>query len=257
MLRIMAIGDVVGSVGCRFLRERLPAFKKAERIDMVIANGENSADGNGITPSSAEYLFSSGVDVITGGNHSFRRRECYSFYDDSPFLLRPANYPPGSTPGMGFCVYDMGRVQLGVISLMGTMFMDSLDDPFTCADRIIEQIGTKITVVDFHAEATAEKIALAYWLDGRVSAVFGTHTHVQTADERIFPGGTGYITDVGMTGPVDSVLGVVPQLAVRKFREKLPVRFETASGACCMDCIIYEIDEKTGKTISLKRTKIL
>lgn len=255
-MRILVIGDIVGSVGCRFLRSKLPALKKAEGIDMVIANGENSADGNGITPSSAEYIFSSGVDVITGGNHSFRRKEVYGVYDENPFLLRPANFPEGSTPGKGDTVFDMGRLQVGVISLMGNMYMDLCDDPFRTADRLIGKLGTKITIVDFHAEATAEKLALAYYLDGRVSAVFGTHTHVQTADETVFENGTGYITDVGMTGPVRSVLGVKPELAVRKFTEKLPVRFDLAQGDCKMDCLLLDIDEKTGKTIYLKRMEL-
>ena len=255
-MRILAIGDIVGTIGCKFLREKLPQLKKTEGIDLVIANGENSADGNGITPSAANFIFSSGVDIITGGNHSFRRKECYPMYDESPFLLRPANYPDGTTPGKGFAVYDFGRIQVGVINLMGCMFLESLDDPFSAADKLIEKLGTRITVVDFHAEATAEKLALAYYLDGRVSAFFGTHTHVQTADEMILPNGTGYITDVGMTGPAVSVLGVKKELAIKKFREKLPVRFETADGKCKMNCIIYEINEKNGTAISLKRLEI-
>ena len=255
-MKILAIGDIVGTIGCKFLREKIPALKKTEGIDLVIANGENSADGNGITPSSANYIFSSGVDIITGGNHSFRRKECYPFYDESPFLLRPANFPEGSTPGKGFAVYDFGRLQVGVINLMGCMYMESLDDPFRTADRLIGELGTRITIVDFHAEATAEKLALAYYLDGKVSAVFGTHTHVQTADETILEKGTGYITDVGMTGPISSVLGVRPELAIRKFRDKLPVRFDLADGKCKLDCIIFEIDEKTGSTISIKRIEL-
>ena len=252
-MRILAIGDVVGTVGCRFLRSKLPALKKSERIDLTIANGENSADGNGITPSSAEYLFSSGVDVITGGNHSFRRRECYPFYETSPFLLRPGNYPESTTPGSGCVVYDMGRYQVGIINLMGCMFIENLEDPFRTADRLIRERGTKITVVDFHAEATAEKRALGFYLDGRVSAFFGTHTHVQTADEQILEKGCGYITDVGMTGTISSVLGVKPELAISKFRDKLPVRFDLAEGECRMDCIIFDIDEKTGRTAEVKR----
>lgn len=255
-MRILAIGDIVGSVGCRFLRERLPALKRAEKIDLVIANGENSADGNGVTPASAEFIFSSGVDIITGGNHSFRRKEAYPYYDEAPYLLRPANFPEGSTPGKGYAVYDMGRVQVGVINLMGTMFLESLDDPFRKADELIKRLGTKITVVDFHAEATAEKLALAYYLDGRVSAMFGTHTHVQTADEIILENGTGYITDVGMTGPVRSVLGVQPELAIRKFRDRLPVRFDLAGGDCKLDCILFDIDERSGKALSAQRMEI-
>ena len=255
-MRILAIGDVVGSIGCGFLRQKLPLLKKSENIDLVIANGENSADGNGITPSSAQFLFSSGVDIITGGNHSFRRKECLEYYDQSEYLLRPANYPKGSTPGKGSCIYDFGRVQVGVINLSGCVYMDALDDPFREADRRIKELGTRIVIVDFHAEATAEKRAMGFYLDGRVSAVFGTHTHVQTADETVLPGGTGYITDVGMTGPVLSVLGVKPELAVKKFREKLPVKFELATGECHMDCILFDIEEKTGKTISAKRIEI-
>lgn len=255
-MKILAIGDVVGKIGCEFLREKLPSLKQREGVGLVIANGENSSDGNGITPSSAEYLFSSGVDIITGGNHSFRRKECYEYYERSPYLLRPANFPEGTTPGNGYAVYDMGRIQVGVINLMGCMYLESLNDPFDTADRILSRIKTAITIVDFHAEATAEKLALAYYLDGRVSAMFGTHTHVQTADEMIFENGLGYITDVGMTGPAVSVLGVKPELTIRKFREKLPVRFETAQGKCKMNCILFDVDEKSGKTVSVKRMDI-
>ena len=256
IMKILAIGDVVGSIGCRFLREKLPSLKKSEGIDMVIANGENSADGNGITPSAADFLFASGVDVITGGNHSFRRRESYDLYDESPFLLRPANFPEETTPGKGYTVYDFGRIQVGVINLMGCMYLERPDDPYTVVDRLIKKLDTKICIVDFHAEATAEKLALAYYLDGKVSAVFGTHTHVQTADEQILENGTGYITDVGMTGPVRSVLGVQPELASKKFKDKLPLRFDLASGECKMNCILFDIDDKNGKTISLKRMEI-
>ncbi len=256
-MNILAIGDVVGSVGCRFLREKLPALKKKENIGLVIANGENSSDGNGITPASAEFLFSSGVDVITAGNHTFRRRESYDMFDECQTLIRPANYPQATTPGRGYTVYDLGRQQVAVINLMGCLFMEPLDDPYITIDRILSEIDTKLIVLDFHAEATAEKLALAYYLDGRISAFFGTHTHVQTADERILPKGTGYITDLGMTGPYESVLGVKPELAIKKFREKLPVRFELASGSCEMDCVLFSVDERSGKTVSVKRLKIL
>ncbi len=255
-MRILAIGDVVGAVGCEFLRSRLPELKKNEKIDLVVANGENSATGNGITPESADYLFSSGVDIITGGNHSFRRREAPEMHDEFPFLLRPANYPERTTPGRGYTLYDMGRIQVGIVNLLGCVYMESLESPFDAADRIIKELETRIVIVDFHAEATSEKLALAYYLDGRVSAIFGTHTHVQTADEKILKNGTGYITDVGMTGPDESVLGVESSLVIRKFREKLPVRFETAHGLCRMDCIIFDIDDKSGRTISLKRIQI-
>lgn len=255
-MNILAIGDVVGSIGCRFLRQKLPDLKKREEIDLVIANGENSADGNGITPSSANFLFDSGVNIITAGNHTFRRKECYSFFDSSEYLLRPANYPNGTTPGHGFAVYDFGFTKAAVINLMGCMYMDNLDDPYRVADDILKRVDAKIVVLDFHAEATAEKLAMAYYLDGRVSAMFGTHTHVQTADERIFKNGTGYITDVGMTGPCESVLGVRPELAIKKFKEKLPVRFELADGKCKMDCIKFTVDSLTGKTVDIKRMEI-
>lgn len=255
-MNILAIGDVVGSVGCRFLRERLPELKRREKIDFVICNGENSSDGNGITPASAQQIFAAGADVITGGNHSFRRKEAYPFYESCECLIRPANFPENTTPGKGFVLYDMGRTQILVINLMGCMYLDSLDCPFHTVDKILSENKCKIIILDFHAEATAEKLAMGYYLDGRVSAVFGTHTHVQTADETILPNGTGYITDVGMTGPVNSVLGVKPELAIKKFTEKLPVRFDLANSPCKLDCIIFQIDEKTGRTISIKRIEI-
>lgn len=187
-MNILAIGDVVGSIGCKFLRAHLPQLKKVKGVDLVIANGENSADGNGITPTSARFLFDSGVDVITAGNHTFRRKESYELFDSCETLLRPANFP-SLAPGRGFCVVDMGRIQVGVLNLMGVVYMESMDSPFDVADRILAEGVPKITLVDMHAEATGEKRSLAYYLDGRVSAVFGTHTHVQTADEGILDNG--------------------------------------------------------------------
>jgi metallophosphoesterase (TIGR00282 family) len=254
-MNILAIGDVVGSIGCRFLRSHLPTLKKLKAIDLVVVNGENSADGNGLTPVSVQYLFDSGADVVTSGNHSFRRRESYDLYDSCETLLRPANFPP-SAPGKGFCVVDMGRIQVGVLNLMGVVYMESMESPFDCADRILAKGVPKITVVDFHAEATGEKRSFAWYLDGRVSAVFGTHTHVQTADECVLPKGTGYISDLGMTGPIDSVLGVKPELTIQKMRTKMPVRFAIAEGACRIDGAIFSVDESTGKTISVERLEI-
>lgn len=254
-MNVLAIGDVVGSIGCRFLRAHLPQLKKIKGIDLVIANGENSADGNGVTPVSARYLFDSGVDVITAGNHTFRRRESYELFDSCETLLRPANFPAGA-PGRGFCVVDMGRVQVGVINLMGVVYMESMDSPFDVADRILAEGVPKITVIDFHAEATGEKGAFARYLDGRVSAVFGTHTHVQTADECVLQGGTGFISDLGMTGPIHSVLGVKPELVIQKMRTKMPVRFDLSDGPCAMGCALFHIDEKTGKTVSVERMRI-
>ncbi|WP_416201040.1 MAG: 2',3'-cyclic-nucleotide 2'-phosphodiesterase [Thermocaproicibacter melissae] len=255
-MNILAIGDVVGSIGCNFLRSHLPALKKMKAIDLVIVNGENSANGNGLTPASAQFLFDSGVDIITTGNHCFRRRESYDLYDSCETLLRPANFPP-SVPGHGFCVVDMGRIQVGVINLMGVVYLESMDSPFDCVDRILAQGMPKITVVDFHAEATGEKRALGYYLDGRVSAVFGTHTHVQTADECILPKGTGYITDLGMTGPIHSVLGVKPEIIIQKMRTKMPARFDIAEGDCRIDGAIFTIDEATGRTVEVERLTIV
>ena len=254
-MNIMAIGDVVGSIGCHFLRDHLPQLKKYKGIDLVIVNGENSADGNGITPTSAQFLFDSGADVITTGNHCFRRKESYELYDSCESLLRPANLP-SSAPGRGLCVVDMGRIQVGVINLMGVVYMESLDSPFDVADRLLSGGVPKITLVDFHAEATGEKRSLGYYLDGRVSAVFGTHTHVQTADNEVLPNGTGYLSDLGMTGPINSVLGVKSELVIQKMRTKMPVRFDIADGKCKMECAIFQIDENTGKSTSVERLQI-
>lgn len=259
-MKILAIGDVIGKIGCTFLREKLPQLKKIRQIDVVIANGENSSDGNGITPASAEYLFTSGVDVITTGNHAFRRKESYDLYDNCEYLIRPANFPNGTTPGKGMTILDMGKIQVAVINLMGTAYLEPLDCPFKEADRLIAQAkeaNAKIIIVDFHAEATGEKRAMGYYLDGRVSAMFGTHTHVQTSDATILPQGSGYITDVGMTGPIDSVLGVKPEIIIKKFTEKLPQRFEIATGDCKLNCVLMEIDDKTGKTVNIEAIEIL
>lgn len=255
-MNIFAIGDVVGSGGCRFLREHLPSFKKLKGIDLVIANGENAADGNGLTPAAADFLFSSGVDVVTTGNHAFRRKESYDAYEKEPYLLRPANFPPG-TPGKGYCIIDKGRVQVGVINLMGTVYLESLDCPFRTMDQILPLVSdAKIIIVDFHAEATAEKRAMGFYLDGRISGLFGTHTHVQTADETVLPNGTGYITDAGMTGPVLSVLGIKPSLAIAKMKSKLPVRFENAPSPCMLNGILFDVDDSTGTVRHVERINL-
>lgn len=255
-MNILAIGDVVGSTGCEFLRSKLPALKKLKGIDLVIANGENSADGNGILPTSADYLFDSGVDILTAGNHTFRRKEIYEYMDRTEYIIRPANYPEG-TPGRGICIYDMGRIQVAVVNLMGTVFMENLRDPFDTLDEIVSTPGLpRIVLVDFHAEATGEKRALAFYADGRVSGIFGTHTHVQTADECLLPKHTAYITDVGMTGVIDSALGVKPELVIKKFRSRLPVRFENAKGPCKMDCALFTVDESTGLSTGIERISI-
>ena len=256
MVNILCVGDVVGSIGCEFLRQRLPALKKLKGIDLCVVNGENSADGNGITHASATHLLDSGADVITTGNHSFRRKESFHMYDSWETLLRPANYP-SAAPGRGFCVMDLGRVRVGVINLMGTMYMDSLESPFEMLDQLLRSPDMpKICVVDFHAEATGEKRALGFYADGRVTALFGTHTHVPTADECVLPKGTGYISDAGMTGVIDSVLGVKPEIIINRYVTKMPARFELEKGPCRMDCVIFTADEATGLCVGVERLSV-
>lgn len=255
-MNILTIGDIVGANGCEFVRAKLPALKKLKSIDVVIANGENSSDGNGITPSSAKYLFDSGVDIITLGNHTYRRHEIYDYLDETDSIIRPANFPAGA-PGKGICIYDMGRNSIAVINLMGQVYIDSVDCPFAKLDELLKTAGLpKICIVDFHGEATGEKRAFAYYADGRVTGIFGTHTHVQTADECVLPKGTGYITDAGMTGTIESVLGVKPELVIKKLKTKLPVRFDFERGSCKMDCAIFEADEKTGLCRSIERLSL-
>ena len=256
-MRILCIGDVVGSIGCRFLRSKLPALKRVKGVDLVICNGENSADGNGITPSSAKFLFDSGVDAITLGNHAFRRREAYDYFEHSQFVARPANFPDSAAPGRGIVNIDCGRRIVSVINLMGNMFLESgLDCAFDVIDRMLEKAGGNIIIVDFHAEATSEKRAMGYYLDGRVSALFGTHTHVQTSDAQVLPMGTGYITDVGMTGTIHSVLGVKTDIVIQKFRTKLPARFDLADGRCKMECVIFDIDDRSGRCVNVESLRI-
>ena len=256
-MNILAIGDIVGSVGCAHLRKVLPRLKRERKVDLVIANGENSADRNGISPNSADHIFQSGVDVITTGNHAFRRRDSYERFEEDEYLLRPANYPP-SAPGKGICIVDKGFVKVCVLNLSGVVFMESLRCSFETADELLKQTdGASIVLVDFHAEATAEKKALGYYLDGRISALYGTHTHVPTADETILPQGTGFITDIGMTGPRDSVLGVKAELSIRKMKDKLPVYFEYAEGPCVMQGVLMQVEPKTGRCQKIERVSIL
>ena len=249
-MNILVIGDVVSSKGCEFLRGVLPPFKKLKGIDLCIANGENSAVGNGITPFSAQYLFDSGVDFLTTGNHVYRRREFYEMLDERDDIIRPANFFKGN-PGKGFAEIDLGFAKAGVINLAGTVYMDRCDNPFLTVDEILPKLsGCKIILVDFHAEATAEKRAMGFYLDGRVSAVFGTHTHVMTNDAVILPNGTAYITDIGMTGPKNSVLGVKPEISIHWLKSGMPAGFDTAEGDCMLNGGIFEIDNKTGKALS-------
>lgn len=256
-MRILCIGGVVGTVGCRFLRQHLPSLKRVKGVDFVVCNGENSADGNGLTPVSAQHLFDSGVDAITLGNHAFRRKEVFALLDESPFIARPANFPGNSAPGKGLINVDTGRRVISIINLMGNLQTeDGLDNAFYTADKLIEQAQGSIILVDFHAETTSEKRALGYYLDGRVSAVFGTHTHVQTSDAQVLPKGTGYITDAGMTGTIHSVLGVKTEIIIDKFKTKLPQRFDLASGDCKLEAVLFDIDEKSGLCKSAESIRV-
>lgn len=252
VLKILTIGDVVSRQGCEYLREILPNLKKELEVDTVIANGENSAVGNGVTKHSAEFLLDSGVDLITLGNHSLKRREVYEYLDSDAPIIRPANYH-SSAPGRGMEIIDKGYCIIAVINLQGAVYLDPIENPFTAADRMIEKAkseGAQIIIIDFHAEATAEKRALGFYVDGRVSAIFGTHTHIQTSDNQILPCKTGYITDIGMTGPYYSVLGVDPELAIQKMKTGLPVRFSNNDGVCVLEGCLFDIDEKSGQTVS-------
>ncbi len=249
-MRVLCVGDVVGRTGCDYLLRHLPDLKRKTEADAVIVNGENSSQRNGISPSSAGRLFDAGADVITTGNHIFRHRDIGAYLEEHPDVLRPANYPEG-TFGNGLFVLDLGRVRVTVINLLGVVFLNNLNNPFECMDELLKQVQTRIVLVDFHAEATSEKLALAHYLDGRISAMFGTHTHVQTADACILPQGTGYITDVGMTGPIHSVLGMKPELAIRRLKTLMPVGYEPAAGDCMINAVVFDIDERTGKTTSV------
>jgi len=262
-VRILFIGDIFGRPGRNIVRDRLPSLVKDHSIDLIIANGENSAAGFGITPRLAEELFELGIDVLTSGNHIWDKREIIDFFqmaDGNPHspsrrLLRPANYAP-DLPGHGLYEGRKGELEYAVINLQGRVFMPSNDDPFRKTDQLLRDIQSKVILVDIHAEATSEKISLGWYLDGKVTAVVGTHTHVPTADERVLPNGTAYITDVGMTGPFDGVIGVKKELVVGKFLNNMPVRFEAASGDVRLCAVVIDCDEKTGRARSIERVMV-
>lgn len=255
MIRLLFIGDIVGKPGRELVRRGLPALVARHQIDLVIANGENAAAGFGITPDLARDLFAWGVHVITGGNHSWDKREIYPYMPTEPRLLRPANFPAG-TPGNGRVVVKTATgVPVGVINAMGRVFMTAIDDPFAGVLDEIDAIRdeARVILVDFHAEATSEKVAMGWHLDGRVTAVVGTHTHVPTADARLLLEGTAYITDVGMTGPHDSVIGVDRHAIVQRFLTALPQRFETARENPRLNAVIIDADEQTGRALAIER----
>jgi len=245
-MRILFIGDIVGSPGREIVRERLADLVAQKRIDLVIANGENSASGFGITPKIVEELLKCGVEVISGGNHSWDRREIMEFMPYEPRLLRPANFPEGS-PGKGIYVGTAkSGVKYAVINLQGRVFLPAIDDPFRKADELLAGLFADVAfvLVDMHAETTSEKIAIGWYLDGRATAVVGTHTHVATADERVLPNGTAYITDVGMTGPHAGVIGMDRTGIIKKFLDALPNRFEVAQGDVQMNAVLIETDDE-------------
>lgn len=258
-MKLLFIGDVVGKGGCEILSKKLHSVKGFYGIDVTIVNAENSAVGNGVTPSSADSVLDSGADALTLGNHALRRREIYDYLDcENNPVVRPCNYHR-SAPGRGYMILDKGSFRVGIINIMGTVAMDSIDNPFNCIDSAVDEIknqGCNTVIVDFHAEATAEKRAMGFYLDGKVTAVLGTHTHVPTADEQILPDGTAYITDVGMTGPCDSCIGVKKELAIEKMRTMLPVRFENPDNPCSIQAVLLEIDEHSGKCSSIERIEI-
>jgi metallophosphoesterase (TIGR00282 family) len=254
-MRILFIGDIVGRPGRDTLKNHLANILEERQIDLCIANAENSASGNGITPRLAEELLSLRIDVLTSGNHIWDKKEVLAYFGQQPRLLRPANYPP-LTPGRGlFAGTTRTQVPFAVINLQGRVFMPPIDCPFRTAEAILQQLSpdTKVILVDFHAEATAEKQAFAWYFDGRVSAIVGTHTHVVTADEQILPKGTAYITDAGMTGPHDSVIGVDKEIILPKFINQMPAKFETAVGDLRINGVELEVDPETGQATGIHR----
>ncbi len=254
-MKVLAIGDVVAQGGLDFLKANLPALRREHEIDFCIVNGENTAV-LGITPQQAEQIFDAGADVITMGNHTWGRREIVPYIERSRRLLRPANLPPAQ-PGHGWGVFETKCGPVAVIDLIGRCNMDyTPDNPFLEVERILKKVSTKLILVEIHAEATSEKLAMGWMLDGRVSAVWGTHTHVQTADDRVLPKGTGHITDLGMTGPRNSILGIKPELSIRRFKGEIPSRYEPAAGGCKLEGCIFTVDEKTGLCSRTERVMI-
>jgi metallophosphoesterase (TIGR00282 family) len=257
-MRLLFVGDVVGRPGREIVRDRLRTLASELRADLVVVNAENAAGGVGITPATAKELFRAGADVLTGGNHSWDKREILPFIEECPTLLRPANFPEG-TPGRGACIVTTtGGVRVGIVNIQGRVFLHNLDDPFAVVNRVLDGLAGQVEVilVDFHAEATSEKIAMGWHLDGRVAAVVGTHTHVPTADSRVLPGGTAYITDVGMTGPYDGVIGVRKEEVLERFMTQRPVRYSVAEGDVRLAGVVVDCDPSTGFARSIERVEV-
>jgi metallophosphoesterase (TIGR00282 family) len=249
-LRILAIGDIIGKPGRNAVKEILPGLCGEHNIDLVVGNGENAAGGLGLTPRRADELFDSGIDVITSGNHIWAYNEIIPYLDSELAILRPLNYPP-MNPGRGYLLKN----NVLIVNLVGRVFMTHVDCPFRAMDQLLVEFEHKSVpiIVDFHAEATSEKVAMGRYLDGRVSAVLGTHTHVGTADARILPGGTAYVTDIGMVGPTDSVIGDDPDSVIKRFLTQIPSRLSVGKGTVSFDGILLEVDEKTGKAVAIQR----
>ena len=256
-MKIMMIGDVYGEPGRAALAKLLPKLRDQHRVDFTVVNVENSAGGFGVTQPIAESVLDLGVDVMTTGNHVWDKKETVSYIVKENRLLRPANYPEG-TPGAGYITVKAGPHRVTVINLMGRVFMNPIDCPFRKVEAILESVGgeTPIRLVDFHCEATSESIAMGWWLDGKVSAVVGTHRHVQTADERVLPAGTAYITDLGMTGPTDGVIGVDREQILQRFLYQMPMRFETAKGPTALHGVVITVDPDTGRASAIERLRI-
>jgi len=256
-MNILFIGDIVGNPGRQAVRDLLPSLKAEYKLDFVIANAENAAGGSGITPRIANELFDSGISVLTSGDHIWKKRDIFEVINEESRILRPLNFPPGA-PGRGANIYTAGDgKKLAVVNIQGRVFMEALECPFRAIRQELEKISgqTKIIIIDVHAEATSEKIALGWFLDGKVSAVFGTHTHIQTADEKILPQGTAYITDVGMTGPYFSVIGRRIEDVLERFVTAIPLRFEVADSDVQLHGAVVDIDEATGKSRSIIRVQ--
>ncbi|MBA4603723.1 TIGR00282 family metallophosphoesterase [Thermoactinomyces mirandus] len=256
-MRILMIGDIVGQVGRKAVATYLPKLNQMFSPDAIVANGENAAsNGRGVQREVVRELMDLGIQCITLGNHAWAQSEIFDFIDEEPNLIRPANFPAG-TPGKGYTLLNLQSGKLAVVNLMGRTYMGTLDCPFRKMNEILEQIpGSPYILVDFHAETTSEKQALAYFLDGSVSAIIGTHTHVQTADERILPKGTGYLTDVGMVGPYDSVIGMEKSAVVKRFITQMPIRFSVAKGREQFNAVLIDLDKQTKKTTKLTRIRI-
>lgn len=251
-MRILFIGDIYGKPGRRAVRRLLPGLKERYQPDVVIANGENMASGAGITRDTAQEMFTLGVNLLTTGNHVWDQREALTYLQDEQRIVRPLNYPPG-TPGRGWTEVNLDGRPLAVVNVQGRVFMRTLDDPFRAMDSVLEEIGTgKFIFVDVHAEATAEKQALAFYLDGRAAAVVGTHTHVPTADARVLPGGTAYITDVGMVGPRDSIIGSDPEAVMLRFRTQMYHRYEVGKGPVIFNAVLIDLDDETCKAQDIR-----